>query len=223
LSKYPDIDIDSVKNVEFVPTIHSSSDVYNIANTLKPGYAKYVKTFNEPEITSEANIGPQEAYQLWMEYIEPLTASGYQLVAPAVTGAGMAWMKTFLSLCDGKCNIYRMDFHYYGLQADDFETSVNNFHALNPSVPLWLTEVGCHDYSGAGETCTQGVFDNFFPGVMSYVESTDWIEQIAWFGMFTTSEIPMGLETVNCMISCDSGNNKECKPNSLGSQYINYH
>ncbi|KAN0127039.1 Glycosyl hydrolase catalytic core domain containing protein [Russula decolorans] len=222
LSTYSDVDLSTIKNVEFVPTVHSISDVYDIPSVLKRGYAKYAKFFNEPEISSQANVPVNQAHELWMQYFEPLTNLGYNLVAPAVTGAGMEWMTTFLSLCNGKCSIYALDFHYYGLDVGEFETSVNSFHALLPSVPVWITELGCHDYSGKNQPCTQGVFDTFFPGVMSYVESTSWIEQAAWFGMFTTSEIPMGLETVNCMIAC-SGDNKECKPNSLGSQYINYH
>jgi len=222
LTKYSDIDLSTIKNVEFVPTAHSPSDVYQIPSVLKQGYAKYAKFLNEPEISSQANVGPEEAHQLWMQYFEPLASQGYALIAPAVTGAGNTWMKTFLGLCGGKCSIHALDFHYYGIQTEDFKTSVNTFHQLLDNVPVWLTEVGCHDYSGKNQPCTQGVFDAFFPGVMSYVESTSWIEQIAWFGMFTNAEIPMGLETVNCMITC-SGSNKDCKPNSLGSQYINYH
>jgi hypothetical protein len=46
------------------------------------------------------------------------------------------------------------------------------------------------DYSGKNQPCTQGVFDAFFPGVMSYVESTSWIEQIAWFGELSMLESP---------------------------------
>jgi hypothetical protein len=222
LEKYSDFDLSSIKNVEFVPTAHSVDDVQNIPNTLKQGYANYAKFLNEPEISSQANTSPQEAHQLWMQYFQPLSSQGYKLIGPAVTGAGMEWMTTFLGLCGSGCSIHALDFHYYGLQVEDFQTSVNKYHQLLPSVPVWITEVGCHDYSGKNQACTQGVFDSFFPGVMSYVENTSWIEQVAWFGMFTTSEMPMGLETVNCMITC-SGNNKDCTPNSLGNQYINRH
>ena len=40
-----------------------------------------------------------------MQYFEPLKGLGYQLVAPAVTGAGIEWMKTFLSLCGSGCSV----------------------------------------------------------------------------------------------------------------------
>jgi len=42
--------------------------------------------------------------------------------------------------------------------------------------------INLQDYSGGYSNCTQVVFDDFFPGVMSYVDSTSWIEQVAWFG-----------------------------------------
>jgi hypothetical protein len=47
LSTYSDIDVNTVKNLEFVPTAHSPSDVYQIPSVLKKGYAKYVKFLNE--------------------------------------------------------------------------------------------------------------------------------------------------------------------------------
>jgi hypothetical protein len=47
LQKYSDIDLSSVKNVEFVPTAHSPADVYQIPSVLKAGYANYAKFLNE--------------------------------------------------------------------------------------------------------------------------------------------------------------------------------
>ena len=50
-------------------------------------------------------MSPQEAYQLWNEFIKPLSGLGYKLVSPAVTAAGIDWMKTFLGLCNGQCEV----------------------------------------------------------------------------------------------------------------------
>jgi len=65
-------------------------------------------------------------------------------------------------------------------------------------------------------------FDSLFSGFMDYVEATSYIQQIAWFGMFKASEMPMGVEAVNAMITCPTGNNADCQPNGLGSKYLNY-
>jgi len=220
LTKYVDIDVSKL-NVEFVPTVHGVSDMYQVPSTLTEGYATYVKVLNEPEISSQANVGPEEAHQLWMQFIEPLTHLNYKPVGPAITLAGIEWLKTFLGLCTG-CSIHALDLHYYGLQVEDFKASVNTIHGLRSDLPIWITEVGCHDYSGKGQTCTQDIFNPFFSGVMNYVESTEYIEQVAWFGLFTANEMPMNLEAVNAMIICPSSDNKNCVPNSLGEQYINY-
>jgi len=177
--------------------------------------------FNEPEIPTQANVPPEDTYQDWIKYMEPLAQLGYNLVTPSVTGAGYAWMETFLGLCKN-CHIYALSFHYYGLTSGDFQTSVNKFHELNTALPMWVTEVGCHDYSGNGQPCTSGIFEAMFSGVMGYVEATEWIHQVAWFGMFTVGELPNGVEAVNSMITCPSdGGNSKCTSSSLGERYIN--
>ncbi|KAI0285015.1 glycosyl hydrolase catalytic core-domain-containing protein [Russula aff. rugulosa BPL654] len=198
------------------------SDVYNIPNVVKAGYAKYCKFLNEPDITGEANTDPGYAVQLWNQYFQPLVPLGYKLIAPSVTGGGFIWLQTFLDSCTG-CDIYALDLHYYGISVDDFEARVNQFHQLRSDLPMWLTEVGCHDYSGNNQPCTQDVFNVFFPGVMNFVENTEFLQQIGWFGLFKSTELPNGIEAVNAMITCPTGDNTQCEPNSLGYQYINYH
>jgi len=222
LVKYVDFNVDSVGDFEFIPTAAKVGDVQNIPNIVKAGYAKYCKFLNEPDIVGEANTDAQYAVQLWYQYFEPLVALGYNLIGPSVTGGGYAWLQTFLDSCNG-CHIYALDLHYYGISVDDFEARANQFHQLRSDLPLWLTEVGCHDYSGNNQPCTQDVFNVFFPGVMNFVENTEFVQQIAWFAMFTPSELPMGIETVNSMITCSSSDNTQCEPNSLGYQYLNYH
>jgi hypothetical protein len=222
LVKYVDFDIDSVGNFEFVPTAATVPDVYNIPNVVKAGYAKYCKFLNEPDIITQANTDPEYAFQLWNQYFEPLVAQGYRLIGPSVTGGGHQWLQTFLGLCTN-CHIYALDLHYYGISVNDFETTVNSFHQLRSDLPLWLTEVGCHDYSGNNRPCTQDVFNEFFPGVMNFVENTDYLPQIGWYGLFTASQLNNGVEAVNAMITCPTEDNRQCEPNSLGYQYINYH
>jgi hypothetical protein len=170
---------------------------------------------------STTNVSPGDTLNYWITYMEPLAQIGYKLVAPSVTGAGLQWLETFLGLCKQKCHIYALNFHYYGLTSGDFQTTVNKFHELDTALPMWVTEVGCHDYSGNGQPCTSGIFEAMFSGVMGYVEATEWIHEIAWFGMFTVNELPNGVEAVNSMITCPSGDgNSKCTPSSLGYQYL---
>ncbi len=35
------------------------------------------------------------------------------------------------------------DFHFYGIDAGDFQSSVNQYHQI-VNMPIWITELGCH-------------------------------------------------------------------------------
>ncbi|KAI9510414.1 glycosyl hydrolase catalytic core-domain-containing protein [Russula earlei] len=228
LQKYAtnDVNLADYPSLSFVPTVHGRDNVGSIASTLVPGYASYVRTFNEPEIPSQANMSPQEAYSLWMQYINALSHQGYQLLAPSVTtgSAGFNWLQQFLNLCkSGGCHIDKMDLHYYGTQASDFTSAADRFYSTF-NLPTWFTEIGCHDYSqpGAGVQCNQQTFDAFFPAVISYCENTAHVEVYAWFGMFRADEMPNNVGPVNSMITCSNeGNPSTCYPNSLGYRYLN--
>jgi len=59
-----------------------------------------------PNHDGQASIDPGYGATLWRQYLEPLKASGYRLVSPAVTSApsGKTWLKNFLSSCGG-CHV----------------------------------------------------------------------------------------------------------------------
>jgi hypothetical protein len=226
LEKYSSDDLGQAAQVfekmEFIPTVHSASDAFNIPNVLTAGYASRVFTFNEPEITGQASMSPDYAFQLWKSYIQPLTGKGYELFAPAVTtgSQGFDWITSFLKLCNGGCQISRMNLHYYGLQVEDFTSAIEQFHnAFN--MQIWVTEIGCVNYSGGSGACDQATFNTLYSSAMSYVESSSVIEKISWFGFFTASELPNGVPAVNSMIDCASGPGADCKPNALGDLFIN--
>ncbi|KAJ7884801.1 hypothetical protein B0H14DRAFT_2183402, partial [Mycena olivaceomarginata] len=40
--------------------------------------------FNEPDITTQADMNPSNAADLWMQEIQPWTANGTKLISPAV-------------------------------------------------------------------------------------------------------------------------------------------
>ena len=56
---------------------------------------------------------PEEAAQLWMEYIEPLKSLGIRLGGPAVTASptGRPWLASFLQACS-KCSIDFLPLHW---------------------------------------------------------------------------------------------------------------
>jgi hypothetical protein len=97
--------------------------------------------FNEPDLAGQSNINATYAAALWKKYINPLSASGVRLGAPAVSNApgGRPWLAAFLAACSG-CRIDFIPFHWYGTGAQNFNNYISQMHAQFPNWPLWVTE-----------------------------------------------------------------------------------
>jgi len=69
------------------------------------GNATYLLAFNEPDLTSQSNLSPATAAQLFKQYIQPIQAKNKNLKvgAPAVSAApgGRVWLASFLTACNG--------------------------------------------------------------------------------------------------------------------------
>jgi glycine/serine hydroxymethyltransferase len=73
----------------------------------------FEKAFNEPDSSNEANIQAKEAASLWMQFLEPMKASGVRLGGPAVTapGTGIPWLIDFFSNCTS-CSVDFIPLHW---------------------------------------------------------------------------------------------------------------
>jgi hypothetical protein len=210
-------------NLNFIPTIHDENLIPQIAEFLKPGYATHCFTMNEPDVTG-TYIAPEHAAQLWAENIEALSSQGFEIFPPAVTGSpqGLAWLQSFVKSCNGKCSYSRLNLHFYVVELADFTGMLNEFTEAFPGYPVWITEFGCQDFSGAQQPkkCDQNTFETLYKDVMSFVESSAIIEQFAWFGMFTVSEI--NVDVANAMITCPNDHaGATCTPTEWGTKFIN--
>lgn len=72
----------------------------------------FEKVFNEPDFTQESNIDPEDAAQLWIQYIQPLRALGIRLGGPAVTATGLPWLQAFFAACTN-CTVDFLPLHWY--------------------------------------------------------------------------------------------------------------
>jgi len=224
ISKYPPADIGfstKFQGLDFVPTIWGRDDITQISSVLTQGYATTVKTYNEPNIGGQANIPADEGCTLWNQHIEPLTQLGYRLIGPAVTTdtTGWNWLAEFMKVCSG-ASIAALDIHHYSLHPQDLINAANQYYNTYKK-PIWVSEYGCVDYSGANQPCTQDLFNAFFQQTQTFFQSTSWIEMYAMFGMFRDTELPNGVSAVNSMMTCSSSASNSCSPNALGNQYLN--
>ncbi|EJD53892.1 hypothetical protein AURDEDRAFT_157141 [Auricularia subglabra TFB-10046 SS5] len=186
-----------------------------------PGYSTCVAGFNEPMVKSQSNMTPQQAADLWMSAIHPLTQQGYTtVIGPAIltSTSGIAWMQEFVKLCP-QCyaDIDIIAVHTYNINATKAIANYNQIHALYPDKQMAITEFACQSfYSGDPyKNCTVDQAKAFMLAIMKFVENTKWMRWAAYFGMFKANEIGGGVYKTNAMIGDDS------MPNALGQAYLN--
>ncbi|KAG8980842.1 hypothetical protein FRB94_008527 [Tulasnella sp. JGI-2019a] len=168
----------------------------------------HILGMNEPNIASQSNLSPQAAASLWMQYIEPVTG---KKGSPAVTTGsdGLTWMKQFMAACD-KCTIDFMVVHHYTIDPDSAISFITEFHTQWPDMEIWITEIGCMDYSGKGVYCDQGTADNMMEKVQSWVNTTPWITHWAWYLPAKTTNIDYS----NLMMNGDGS------PTTFGKKFL---
>ena len=114
-------------------------------------------SFNEPDMSGQANMSPAQALSLWPQ----LMATGLRLGSPAVASGGATpggWLDQFMSGATARG--YRVNFitlHWYG---SDFATgpAVSQLESYLQAVharyhkPIWLTEFALANFGGSPQT-----------------------------------------------------------------------
>ena len=138
-------------SIPFIPMLWGTSSQFTAtwqANAQKAiaNGAEWLFSFNEPDMSTQANLSPQAAAAAWMQYMEPF-AGQIKLVAPAVTngqssGMGLSWLTQFLSACSG-CTIDAIGLHWYypGSPVDTFKQQITAV-ATATGKGIWLSEFG---------------------------------------------------------------------------------
>lgn len=101
----------------------------------------HLLAFNEPELSSQANLTPEQAAELWRQLMEPF-AGRAKLGAPAVSNDGWQWINAFLTQCEN-CTIDFVPIHWYNpwWQTADLENWVKMICGLPGNRSVWVTEV----------------------------------------------------------------------------------
>ncbi|EED22094.1 conserved hypothetical protein [Talaromyces stipitatus ATCC 10500] len=137
--------------------------------------------FNEPDMTSQSNMSPQQAAADYQTYITPLAGKA-TLVSPAVTNSGDAnmglnWMRSWLQACNGACKPNVMAVHYYAnADVSYFYDFINNATALaseNGMESVWITE-----FQNTGSTAEQVTF---IKEALPWLDSNTGVGRYAYF------------------------------------------
>ncbi|KAG7088302.1 hypothetical protein E1B28_012312 [Marasmius oreades] len=164
--------------IPYVPMQWGAGGANNFSTAVLLQKAKVALAFNEPDLSSQSNLSPQAAADLWKQYIQPLKSSGVRLGAPAITNgpSGRPWLAQFLSNCT-QCSIDFIPFHWYGEGLGTFYDYVWQMHGQFPNYPLWVTEF-------ASTSSEDNVVMDFLNQSIHYLDTLDFVERYAWFGYF---------------------------------------
>ncbi|KAF8153685.1 glycosyl hydrolase catalytic core-domain-containing protein [Mycena galopus ATCC 62051] len=143
--------------------------------------------FNEPDISSQANMSPATAAQVWMQEIHPWAAKGVKLGSPAVA-YNLDWTASFLTELKNRGG--HVDFvtvHWYGSYKDiaTFQNFVSTAHSRF-GYHIWVTELGVTSASKP----TQQQTKNFMMNAYSWMDSTGYVDRASWFGCFESNNPP---------------------------------
>ncbi|KAI5210120.1 hypothetical protein E4T39_00442 [Aureobasidium subglaciale] len=138
----------------------------------------HLMSFNEPDMTSQANMSPEEAASAYKTYMMPFAGKA-KLGAPAVTNGGgsmgLNWLSAFLSACDG-CQVDFVTIHWYDSASNTayFKEHVQNATDVSGGKPVWVTEFAP---TGASDSDVA----TFLEDVMPWMDSQSFVERYSYF------------------------------------------
>lgn len=176
------------EGIDFVPMLWGAKDfggwVTAIETALSSG-SEYILGFNEPDITSQADMSASDAASYYKNYITPYAGKA-KLISPAVSsstndGQGLSWMNSFLSSCSS-CELSGLAVHWYGNNIDEFKTFVQQAIDTASSYSLsevWITEFAlASDVNGiADESAT----NSFVSDAITYLDSQSAVTRYSYF------------------------------------------
>lgn len=140
--------------------------------------------FNEPDITTQANMSVADAIDLWPQ----LQATGLRLGSPATAGDPLksgSWLESFMKAAGSKG--YTVDFicvHYYAKSTDvgAFKTWLEAVYAKYQR-PIWVTEWALLDWSGKVKFSVDQCA-TFFRAATQMMDDLNFVERQAWFSSY---------------------------------------
>ncbi|KAJ5875019.1 CAZyme family GH128 [Penicillium subrubescens] len=174
-------------HVEFVPML-GRADFDGWDTSVEQAHLRgssYILGFNEPDMTSQANLSPSVAAGYYKNYITPYQGT-FKLLSPAVTsstsaGMGLQWLDLFMKECTS-CGISGLVVHWYGDSADDFKSFVKNaisFADAHNFSEVWITEFALNADVGGVTDQTSSV--RFIEDVTFWLDNQPSVARYSYF------------------------------------------
>lgn len=172
----------SASGIEFVPLLWGLKSTFTgawsaAASSAIASGSTHLMSFNEPDLSTQANIGASDAAAGYKTFMQPFAGKA-KLGAPAVTNGaspmGLTWLKSFLSSCSD-CTIDFVCIHWYDSASNVayFKQYVQDAYTAGGNRPLWITE-----FQASGSTDEQNAF---MKEVLPWLDASTMVDRYAWF------------------------------------------
>jgi hypothetical protein len=147
------------------------------ANAAIASGTSHLFSFNEPDLSSQANMAVSVAAQAYMDYMQPF-AGKVKLGAPAVTNGGgstgLTYLSNFFAACQG-CTIDFIVVHWYDSATNFayFKGHVEQAYQTGGNRPVWITE-----FAASGTPDEQNAF---LEVVIPWLDAQPYVERYAYF------------------------------------------
>ena len=175
---------DIPSSLNFVPMLWSTNEYHlpnweERANTAIANGATHILGFNEPDLTAQANMTPDQAAAAWthMEKFAGKVKIGSPAVCNGGGDVGLAWLKKFMGACSS-CTVDFIAIHWYG-DANEYglaalKQHIKDTQAMAGGRPIWLTE-----FQPKGSTEQQA---DFMGKILPYLDDkSNGVERYAYF------------------------------------------
>ena len=144
---------------------------------------KYLLAFNEPNLTDQANMTPEQAAALWSPVVALAKELNLKLVSPAMNYGTLAgysdpikWLDEFFAQPNVSLDdIDAIAVHCYMASPSSVQGYIERFEKYDK--PIWLTEFCAWDPVPSGYPTQM----NYMCAVLHYLETHETVERYAWF------------------------------------------
>ncbi len=180
--------------IQFVPMCWNANySAENISNYYRSQSGQqYLLGFNEPNLTDQANMTPQQAADKWGDVVSLAKQNNARLISPAMNWGtlsgwsnGVSWLQSFFKLVDPN-DVHGIAVHIYMGAAKSMLGDLQRYKVFGK--PLWLTEFCA--WEGTSSSAAQC---QFMSQAINALEQDPDLERYAWFiprGGYETEKSP---------------------------------
>lgn len=169
--------------IQFVPMCWNnnySSDNISAYYAAHADKQNYLLGYNEPNLTDQANMTPQQAAAKWNDVVDVAKKNNARLISPALNWGtlpgysnGVQWLQEFFTLVNPN-DVHGIAVHIYMNAAKSMIGDLQRYKVFGK--PLWLTEFCAWDGTSSSAAQCQ-----FMVQSINYLEQDDDLERYAWF------------------------------------------